>query len=125
MPAKFRHFSIHADDVQRAKAFYEAVCGWTFTPWGPPNFYQLLDLGGGFVGALQQRQEPLTGTGMRGFEVTLGVDDLDATLDAVSAHGGEILTQRYRIEGVGELAYFADTEGNRVGAMQYDPGRWD
>jgi hypothetical protein len=29
--------------------------------------------------------------------------------------------QPYRIEGVGELIYFEDTEGNLVGAMQYDP----
>jgi hypothetical protein len=41
MPATFRHFSINADDVQRAKGFYEAVFGWTFEPWGPPDFYLL------------------------------------------------------------------------------------
>jgi predicted enzyme related to lactoylglutathione lyase len=27
-----------------------------------------------------------------------------------------------RLEGVGELAYFEDTEGNVVGVMQYEPG---
>ncbi len=26
----------------------------------------------------------------------------------------------YRIEGVGNVFYFIDTEGNRVGAMKYD-----
>ena len=40
MPATLRHFAINADDVQRAKAFYEKVFGWAFNPWGPPNFYR-------------------------------------------------------------------------------------
>ena len=32
-------FAIHADDVQRCRRFYEAVFGWRFEPWGPPDFY--------------------------------------------------------------------------------------
>jgi len=32
-------FAIHADDVQRCRRFYEAVFGWGFEPWGPPDFY--------------------------------------------------------------------------------------
>ena len=125
MPAIVRHFAIHADDVPRAKRFYEAVLGWTFHPWGPPNFYQVRNAGEGIVGALQDRHEPLTGTGMRGYEVSVGVDDLAQTMRDILAHGGEILMQPYRIEGVGELIFFQDTEGNRVGAMQYDPGVFD
>ena len=39
MTATLRHFAINADDVPRAKRFYEEVFGWSFTPWGPPNFY--------------------------------------------------------------------------------------
>lgn len=34
MAARFRHFAINADDVGRARDFYEAVFGWTFTPGG-------------------------------------------------------------------------------------------
>ena len=32
MPATLRHFAINADDVPRAKRFYEEVFGWTCTP---------------------------------------------------------------------------------------------
>jgi len=35
------HFAINADDVPRAKKFYEKVFGWKFSAWGPPNFYQI------------------------------------------------------------------------------------
>ena len=41
MPTNFRHFAINADDVSRAKRFYEQALDLEFTPWGPPNFYQI------------------------------------------------------------------------------------
>jgi len=125
MPAPLRHFAINADDVQRAKRFYEGVFGWTFNPWGPPDFYQTKDAGQGVVGAVQKRREIVPGVVMRGFETTLGVEDIDATIEAIEAAGGRILMPPYRIEGVGELIYFQDTEGNVIGAMQYDRGPFD
>ena len=118
MPAMVRHFAIHADDVPRAKRFYERTFDWKFEPWGPPGFYQVH--GVGLLGALQERGEPLAGTGVRGFEVTLGVDDLDAALAAVRANGGTVVSAPYVIEGVGELAFVEDTEGNRLGVMRYE-----
>lgn len=124
MAATFRHFAINADDVQRAKRFYEDVFGWAFRPWGPPDFYQIPDAGQGLMGALQERRELVPGQRTNSFETTIGVDDLKAVLAAVEAGGGRVLMPPFRIEGVGELAYFQDTEGNTVGAMQYEPGRW-
>jgi len=118
MPPTVRHFAIHADDVSRARRFYEAVFGWRFEAWGPPGFYRIH--GAGLMGALQERREPLGGTGLRGYEITIGVDDLDAATASVEKHGGCVVEPPFRIEGVGELAYVADTEGNRVGVMQYD-----
>ena len=122
MPARFRHFSINADDVPRARRFYEAALGWTFTPWGPPDFYRISGVGPGLSGGLQERRELQPGVRTNTFEPTLSVADLKATLAAVEAAGGKILMPPYRIEGVGELIYFEDTEGNVVGAMQYESG---
>lgn len=118
MPAPIRHFAVNADDVPRAKAFYEGVFGWVFEPWGPPGFYQIKDVG--VSGALHGRRELVPGARMLGFEATIGVEDIQATLAAVEAGGGRIVMPPYRIEGVGELIYFEDTEGNLVGAMKYD-----
>jgi len=125
MPATLRHFAINADDVQRAKRFYEGVFGWTFDPWGPPDFYQIKNAGSGFLGALQGRRELEPGATMRGFEVTMGVENLAATIAAIEANGGKLVMPPFRIEGVGELVFFRDPEGNLVGAMQYDPGVFD
>jgi predicted enzyme related to lactoylglutathione lyase len=111
MPATLRHFAINADDVQRAKRFYEGVFGWDFTPWG--------------LGALQGRRELKPGEKMLGAEITMGVDDLKATMAAIEAGGGKVLMGPWRLEGVGELIFFEDTEGNLLGAMQYEPGYWD
>jgi predicted enzyme related to lactoylglutathione lyase len=32
-------FANNADDVSRARKFYERVFDWNFEPWGPPDFY--------------------------------------------------------------------------------------
>ena len=122
MPATFRHFAINADDVPRAKRFYEDVFGWKFEPWGPPDFHRINNAGHELLGALQSRRELKPGVRMAGYEATLGVEDLKATLAAVERNGGRILMRPYRIEGVGELAYVEDPEGNLVGVMHYEPG---
>jgi predicted enzyme related to lactoylglutathione lyase len=122
MPATLCHFAINADDVQRAKSFYENVFGWQFTPWGPPDFYQVKNAGEGVLGALQARREIKPGIRMAGMEATMGVGDLKATIAAIEAGGGKVVLGPVRIETVGELIYFEDPEGNLLGAMQYDPG---
>jgi predicted enzyme related to lactoylglutathione lyase len=125
MSNKVGHFAIECGDVERAKAFYEAVFGWRIEAWGPPGYYQIYTgtpEAPGILGDLRGRREPLEGTGNRGYECTIGVDDLAAAISAIEAHGGAIVARPFRIEGVGDLAYFQDTEGNRAGLMQYFGG---
>jgi predicted enzyme related to lactoylglutathione lyase len=122
MPNDIAHFAIHADDCQRAKAFYEQAFGWTFEPFGPPNFWLITTSPGALKGALQERRTPVSGEGMIGFECSIAVDDVQAAAKAVEASGGTVTLQPFEIEGVGTLVMFADTEGNVVGAMQYVEG---
>jgi predicted enzyme related to lactoylglutathione lyase len=112
------HFAINADDVERARKFYEKVFGWTTRAWGPPGFYQLE--GAGTMAALQQRRELVPGQRTVGFECTVSVTSIDATAKAVKAAGGKVLMERSVIVGVGTLMWFQDPEGNAFGAMQYD-----
>jgi hypothetical protein len=117
------HFAINADDVARAKRFYEKVFGWTFSAWGPPNFYQIKtgdDAGPAVLGALQKRRELVRGQPTIGFECTIGVSSIDDTAKAVAASGGKTIMDKSIIVGVGALMFFQDTEGNVFGAMQYD-----
>lgn len=118
--SQLAHFAINADDVERAKRFYENVFGWTITAWGPPGFYQI-DTGaeGGPRGALQQRRAFADGERTVGFECTLAVESLDDVEASVLQEGGQIAMARSVIEGVGTLMFFRDGEGNVFGAMQY------
>ena len=117
------HFAIHADDVERARRFYEAVFGWRIEPWGPPGFYDVhtgTDDHPGIHGALHARSEPLSGTGVRGFTCTVAVDDLGAIRDRVVANGGTVQHDEMVIPTVGTHMQFLDTEGNEFAAMVYD-----
>lgn len=122
MAAPLRHFAINAEDVARARRFYEKTLGWTFRPWGPPDFYMI---GTGLPddpvqGSLQRRRELAPGLKLLGFECTFAVDDVGKVAAAVRANGGRVLMDRTVLPGIGELIFFQDTEGNVAGAMRYD-----
>jgi len=112
-------FAINADDVPRARKFYETVFGWSFEPWGPPNFY-LIDTSNEptVKGALQERRELARGQKMIGFECTITVADIDKALRAIEANGGRLAAPKFHIPTVGTVAYFFDTEGNVAGLRQ-------
>jgi predicted enzyme related to lactoylglutathione lyase len=114
------HFAINADDIDRARAFYEKVFGWKFQAWGPPGFYQIEAKGSPVFGALQKRRALMAGQRTNGFECTIGVPSIDRVEAAVKASGGKVLLDRSVIVGVGTLMFFEDPEGNVFGAMQYD-----
>ena len=123
MPNNLKSFGITADDVSRARRFYQEVFGWHFEPWGPPDFY-LIHTGSeadpGVQGLLHKRREPVSGSGMIGFECTIGVENIDTIIRAIEASGGKIAMNKFQIPTVGTGVYFNDTEGNFVGAMQYE-----
>jgi hypothetical protein len=124
MPNNVSHFDLQADDLARARRFYERVFGWRFRPWGPPDFFLITtgtDDDPGIGGALVKRHEPVTGEGIACFECTIAVDDVAATEKAITANGGKIVMPRVTIPTVGQLIKFHDTEGNLVAAMQYEP----
>ena len=122
--ANVKHFAIHADDVERARAFYSSAFDWRFEDWGPPEFYNVRtgsEADPGLMGALERRHEQ-GGKPIHAFVCTIGVDDIDEAAKRVEAAGGTILYPKTEIPTVGWLFHFLDTEGNVVAAMQYDEG---
>ena len=124
MATPVAHFAINADDVARARRFYETVFGWQFQAWGPPGFF-MIETGAEpgtkpLTGSLQQRREIVAGVPMHGFECTISVPDVQEAVAAVKTNGGKIVMQPCTLPGIGHLFFFRDTEGNIAGAMQYD-----
>jgi uncharacterized protein len=114
------HFDVHADDVARARKFYERVFEWRFSPWGPPNFFMIAtgdESDPGIHGAVHDR--PKDGHRSVGFECTIAVDDVDAIAALIEKEGGQVTVPKMVIPGVGELIQFKDTEGNIACAMRY------
>ena len=120
MPNNVSAFAINADEVPRARKFYEAVFGWSFEPWGPPDFY-LIETGKEQItpvrGLLQERRELAPGHTMVGFmHDQRGKHRPDDSRHR--AHGGRIAAPKFHIPTVGTVAYFFDTEGNVAGIIQ-------
>ena len=120
--AHLTHFSINANDMERAKTFYAGVFGWSFQSWGPPGFYMIQGAGGpaNMFASLQQRRDIVPGKSIFGLECTLAVDNSEKAEAAIKKAGGKIVMPRSVIAGVGKLFFFEDPEGNIVGAMEYD-----
>jgi hypothetical protein len=123
MPNNLSFFAINADDVPRARTFYEAVFGWSFEPWGPPGFY-LIETGKERVaavqGALQERRELVRGQKVVGFECTITVENIDQTIRDIESHGGKMVSTKFHIPNVCTVAYFQDPEGNIAAVSEMD-----
>ena len=59
------------------------------------------------------RQGPITAP-----VITIGVEDIDATLATVERLGGKVAIQRQPVSDMGYSAYFHDTEGNLIGLWE-------
>lgn len=118
------HFEIHADQPERAKAFYTALLGWQFAKWegGPFEYYMIItgpEGTPGINGGLMKRQHPISGTdGVIAFVCTVPVENVDASMAKAVELGGKIALPKQPITGVGVLAYVKDTEGNVIGLLQ-------
>lgn len=116
------HFEIQADDVERAKKFYETVLGWkieqimTKDKIGMDYWGVSTGEGPGINGGLYSRSEASEKFYL--YDCTVQVEDLDKAIEAVKANGGIITREKSEIPGVGFFAGAKDTEGNRVGLMQ-------
>ena len=107
--AKMEHFEIPVDDIPRAQAFYTAVLGYQYEPWGDEMGMLRQPDGEGVNGDLHLRGATPHPT------VVFTVDKIEDTLAAALASGGE---QVGAIEPMGETAryvYVKDSEGNIIG----------
>jgi predicted enzyme related to lactoylglutathione lyase len=118
------HFEIHAAEPEKAVAFYQAVFGWEFTKWDGPMEYWLIKTGPdsepGINGGMLRRHGTIDGQAVIAYVCTVAVPALDATMEAITKAGGQIVMPKMVVPHVGWLAYAKDTQGNIFGIMQPD-----
>ncbi|MET1072579.1 MAG: VOC family protein [Umezawaea sp.] len=119
------HFEIHASDPARAQAFYESTFGWKFEQYGDMPYWSIVtgDEGDGINGGLTERRgpEPAIDGPINGASLVVAVDDIDAYIAAAERAGGTVALAKDTVPGVGQLAYYKDTEGNVFGMIQPEP----
>lgn len=122
MANRIIHFEIPMDDIERATTFYRQMFGWDIAKWDGPMPYWNVKTGegeDGINGAMLPRGGSVTSV-----VNTIGVDDIDATIENIIRSGGSQASPKMTIPGVGDFAYCKDTEGNTFGiiAMRRETG---
>ncbi len=111
------HIEFPADDPERAKAFYAAVAGWSFSEIPGMPGYWMFRSGEGYGGAIGQRGVTI-GTTLRQY---IEVDSIDAAIAASDANGGTTREPRTAIPGMGWYAVLIDPEGTEIGLFEGGP----
>jgi predicted enzyme related to lactoylglutathione lyase len=120
---KVVHFEIPADNLARAKKFYNTVFGWKMNEI-PEMEYVMVgtvesdDDGmpketGAINGGMLERQDPVKSP-----VITINVKNIDQAAEAIEKNGGKIVRPKMAVGDMGYAAYFKDTEGNVIGLWQ-------
>jgi predicted enzyme related to lactoylglutathione lyase len=120
--ANIAHFMIPADNIDRAKHFYQILLGWkikpTKNPMDPSKIAEMQyhDI---ITGAAKEGTMNLGGLYKRHMSESIltfvEVGDIDKVLAKVEKLGGRITMQKEEIKGVGLTAVIQDSEGNVIG----------
>ena len=127
---KVVHFEIAADDVSRAKKFYNAIFDWKFVDMPgmdyvmihtvPTDKEGMLQETGGINGGMFKRPnlkgnlsiENAGNGGENAYVCTVGVENINETSAKVTAAGGKVIMPKKEIPSIGFTARCLDTEGN-------------
>ena len=101
-------FDIAGPDAAAQAAFYRSVFGWEVGAGGELT----VDVQKPLMGLL--RTDPAEKV------LYFGVTDISATLEAVVAHGGQVVAPRFEAPGRVVLGLFTDPAGNRMGLVEMD-----
>lgn len=104
------YIEFHVTDMDAAKAFYVAAFGWEFNDYGPEYAGIKHESGDGEVGGLSVSAKVQQG----GPLVVLYSSDIEASMVAVKAAGGEISRELFEFPG-GLRFQFRDPSGNELG----------
>jgi predicted enzyme related to lactoylglutathione lyase len=108
---------LSTSDQAGAFAFYEKAFGWKkgdSMPMGPMGEYQFIMHGEQMIGGAMKRQD---GAPPPAWTFYFGVDDIDASTQAVTAGGGKILHGPAEVPGGAMVIVASDPQGATFGAV--------
>jgi len=120
------HFEIPADNIERAKKFYEKIFDWKIEKYDDKDeeyyFVMTTEVGddewtpkepGAINGGLVKREMP-----DEPFVNYVTVDSIDKTCKLIEKNGGKIIMPKTEMGEWGWWAIFKDTEGNVLGLYE-------
>jgi predicted enzyme related to lactoylglutathione lyase len=119
MSAKSRFFwhDLMVKDVEKAKAFYGELFGWSFKAESGPEPYTHIMAGTNGLGGIMKLDDKMGAPPhWLGY---VDVENVDATLKASTQNGGKVLVPKQVIPDVGDWAIVADPQGAVVAPMVY------
>jgi hypothetical protein len=124
---KLVHFELPADNLTRAKKFYEEIFDWKITEWDMPDGSKYLGvntvetdekthlpkepgaINGGIIERSQMTKAPI---------FAMHVSSIDDYIPKIEAAGGSVVKAKTDIMGMGFYAYATDSEGNVIGLWE-------
>lgn len=120
------HFEVQADDIERAKKFYEDALGWKIEKSAMPDvgmdyWMVMTGEGPGINGGMYMRKDNPSHK-FNSFDCTILVEDIDKVISAIKESGGKIEPwegkEKWEMKGLGWFSRAIDTEGNIFGLLQ-------
>jgi hypothetical protein len=110
----FNWVDLNAKDMERAKAFYGQLFGWTFelqdTRGGPP--YGIFFLRGKQAAGVGRMSDEMISQGVSSMWNTyVSTDDIDATEKAIETNGGRLMFETMTVLEAGKMNFARDPEG--------------
>jgi uncharacterized protein len=116
-------YELITPDPEGAKAFYDAVVGWSVGERAPVehDYRMIVRSDGGNAGGVLRLTDDMRQQGMKpAWLGYVGVEDVDAAVAKIEAKGGKSLVPAFDIE-VGRIAMVADPQGNPFYVMKPVP----
>lgn len=123
-----RHGTIHwthwtelaTHDIEAAKAYYAATCGWTYDEMPMPHggtYHVAMKDEQMICGLFDMKDEPHMADLPAHWATYLAVDDVDAAVAAAADQGATVIRAPWDVPHTGRIAILSDPTGAVIGLM--------
>jgi uncharacterized protein len=127
------HFEIPADDIERAKKFYNNLFGWKIEKWPGTDNSKLTSAATGqpieywMINTTDDKGNKAVGGGMMKRQMAehhitnyINVNSIDEYTSKVEEAGGKVVAPKHAVPGMGYFALCLDTENNVFAIWESD-----